>query len=159
MNETPSCLDDIEGIQRIRYADQLLIIRKINETPIDFQCPIKRARLNNTKVLDSDIVPLIAQQNEKYYKIYDAMNEKNVALPERDKKQRWIEFLDSNNQAKLMKQRCSSQDVSSTINFSIGNHCLINGVVLIAVFGPRSRCNSIWCYRDLLELLESGIHF
>lgn len=115
VNETPNCLDDIEGIQRIRYADQALNITKINETPIDFGSPTKRASFNKSNELDSDIRPCIAQQNKLYYRIYDAMNKKTSAIPERQKKEMLIEILKLNKQAIPLRKRFSTQDVSSNI--------------------------------------------
>lgn len=94
-------MDVIEGIQRIRHADQSLIIQKINSPDEGTDIPTKRFKANNCDEVDtSDIAATIAIQNDDYYRIYDAMNEKNRAVKQRQKKALLQGILDLNNQAK-----------------------------------------------------------
>lgn len=104
-------MEEIEGIQSIRHADQLLIVGKMNETKVDFKNTSKRARFNNSCEVDATVMPIIASQNELYFRIYDAMNEKNPRLPERQKKKKLIDFLDLNKQARPTIKRNSTQVV------------------------------------------------
>lgn len=95
-------MDVIEGIQRIRHVDQSLIIRKIYGTDEDTDIPSKRFKANEVDTLD--IASTIAIQNDKYYRIYDTMNSKNRAVPERQKKALLQGILEANDQAKPYHQ-------------------------------------------------------
>lgn len=106
-------MDDIEGIQRIRHDDQLLIVKRIKET--DTEIPTKRFKFDNVDELNSDVTSLIASQNELYYKIFDQMNDKNRAVPERRKKKMLREMLEMNNQAKP-RNKDSTKVVSELSN-------------------------------------------
>lgn len=115
----PTCLDAMEGIQRLRYVDQLLIIKKIKDMAPDEEIPTKRFKANNFDEVDSvNVTLIIAQQNEEYYRIYDAMNAKNPFVPERQKKKMLQEILDLNQQIKPYYKE-STQVVSEPLTVTV----------------------------------------